>query len=532
MSQSLVRAAVVGAALSLFALCGMADLKSLAKSLFFILLANTGLLVLLSMAGSKRFASLSAMVVNAALITHFCTEGFLHFQYGLRFTDPVVSDALGAANVDEALEFVAHYWPTLAMTVALCASAIALLAWIEIKVPEAAAAGPRTSAIAGGLTVLFMALHFNPSMRAENPFFYWSNYVIAYQESAKQLHEMRALMAHAGKIEDLTYSGPEKHTVVLVVGESVNRSNLSLYGYQRKTTPHLDAQRKDLLVFGDVLSSDSATIQSVVKMLTPATLDNPKFNPAMPTVLTQARQAGYEVHWISNQQRNDGPIQMLAEQADHSVFINQRTGRKATSLDGGLVPHLKEVLDNPAPKKFIVVHLMGAHLDYDLRYPKSFAKFDGMDDSVGVSMKQASRPFWIRNARNEYDNAILYGDHVLNSLLGSLRQSAGRDPATFVYVSDHGQEVGHSRNFSGHSKADASGYQIPLIMWTNREDKLAAVDRDALEARPYQADVLDHTIVGLLDIHTASYRAESDLLNPLFKRAARYLNGRHYSPDT
>jgi heptose-I-phosphate ethanolaminephosphotransferase len=530
MAQSLARATLVAAALCLFALSGMADLKALAKSLFFIVLANTGLVALLATAGTRKLASRLALVANAAIVIHSCIEGFLYFQYGLTFKDSVVADALGATNPDEVAEFFLHYWPSLALVSALGVTAIAQLVWLEKRLPETAPPDAWARATSGSIALLFIALHFNPTMRAENPFFYWPRYYATYHDSVAQLDAMRAQMAGKQDIEELSYSGPARHTVVLVVGESVNRANLSLYGYQRKTTPHLDAQRKDLLVFGDVVSSDAATIQSVVKMLTPATLKNPGFNPSKPTVLTQARQAGYEVHWISNQQRNDGPIQMLAEQADNAVFINQRTGRNATSLDEGLIPHLKNVLQRPAPKKFIVVHLMGAHLHYDLRYPKRFARFKDADDRVHASMKQASRPFWIRNARDEYDNAILYGDHVLNGLLGNLQRSVGAEPATFLYVSDHGQEVGHSRNFSGHSATDASGYEIPLILWTNREDKVAAAARDSLEARPYQADVLDHTIVGLLDIRSASYQADRDLLSADFKPPIRTLNGRRYTP--
>jgi heptose-I-phosphate ethanolaminephosphotransferase len=529
MSQSLLRASVAAVALCLFALCGMADLKALVKSLFFILLANTGLVAMLAMAGGRKLASRFAIVANAAIVIHSCIEGFLYFQYGLTFKDSVVADALGATNADEVAEFLIHYWPSLAMVSGFGGAAIALMVWLEKRLPATSAADVWARATSGGIALLFVALHFNPTMRAENPFFYWPRYYTVYHDLMAQLDEMRSQMAGGQRaIEGLTYAGPEKHTVVLVVGESVNRANLSLYGYQRKTTPKLDAQRKNLLVFGDVVSSDAATIQSVVKMLTPATLKEPKFDLSKPSVLSQARQAGYEVHWISNQQRNDGAIQMLAEQADHAVFTNKRTGRNATSLDESLIPHLDEVLNRPAPKKFIVVHLMGAHLHYDLRYPKPFAKFQNADDRVYVSMKKASRPFWIRNARNEYDNAILYGDHVLNALLTRLQSTAGSEPASLLYVSDHGQEVGHSRNFSGHSATDASGYEIPLIMWTNREDKIPAAARDALEARPYQADVLDHTIVGLLDIHSASYQADRDLLSPAFRPPVRYLNGRSY----
>ena len=58
----------------------------------------------------------------------------------------------------------------------------------------------------------------------------------------------------------------------------------------------------------------------------------------------------------------------------------------------------------------------------------------------------------------------------------------------------------------------------------------AADARTSLEARPYQADVLDHTIVGLLDIRTASYQPDRDLLSAEFKPPVRYLNGRSYTP--
>jgi heptose-I-phosphate ethanolaminephosphotransferase len=533
MAQSLARTVAVWAALILFALCGMADFKALAKSLFFILLANAGLVTVVAMLAGSRLASRFAIVANGAILVHSCIEGFLYFQYGMTFRDSAVMDALGATNADETMEFLVHYWPALAIVTTLGVLAIAFILWVEKCLPTALAPSRiPASALGGVLAVLFMALHFNPTMRAENPFFYWPRYYRVCQESARQLDAMRAELAagRTNNVEAVSYAGPEKHTVVLVVSESVNRANLSLYGYQRKTTPKLDARRQNLLVFGDVVSSDAATIQSVIKMLTPATLGKPQFDLARPSVLAQARQAGYEVHWISNQQRNDGAIQMLAEQADYSVFINKRTGRNATSLDEGLLPHLSRVLHRPAPKKFIVVHLMGAHLHYDLRYPKPFARFQDADDRVEVSMKAASRPFWIRNARNIYDNAILYGDHVLDAVLAKLQSAAGEEAASLLYVSDHGQEVGHSRNFSGHSATDASGYEIPLIMWTNREDKVAAAPRDALEARPYQADVLDHTLVGLLDIRTASYQPADDLLSAAFKPPARFLNGRSYSP--
>ncbi len=60
------------------------------------------------------------------------------------------------------------------------------------------------------------------------------------------------------------YTGPANNTVVWIIGESTNRSNMSLYGYGRRTTPMLDALRNQLVVFQDVISSEPATMSSLL----------------------------------------------------------------------------------------------------------------------------------------------------------------------------------------------------------------------------------------------------------------------------
>jgi glucan phosphoethanolaminetransferase (alkaline phosphatase superfamily) len=63
--------------------------------------------------------------------------------------------------------------------------------------------------------------------------------------------------------------------VVWIIGESLNRANMSLYGYERPTSPTLESMRKELIVFRDVVSSAPATMDSLMKMLTPADLNDP-----------------------------------------------------------------------------------------------------------------------------------------------------------------------------------------------------------------------------------------------------------------
>jgi heptose-I-phosphate ethanolaminephosphotransferase len=145
-------------------------------------------------------------------------------------------------------------------------------------------------------------------------------------------------------------------------------------------------------------------------------------------------------------------------------------------------------------------------------------------------MKQAGRSIWIRHKRNQYDNAILYGDHVLASLIEMTRTASVGRPAALLFSADHGQEVGHTRNHAGHSSADNSGYEIPMLIWDSAP-KQSEAQKTALENRPYQTDHLDHTLLGLLDISTKYYAATRDVLSSQFLPSARKINGLHYLPE-
>jgi heptose-I-phosphate ethanolaminephosphotransferase len=523
--QAAVRAAITCSGLVVFWQLGMQDLQSLGKAAAFTVIANLGLagLSLLLPASMRRLAGRAALALNALVLLTAAVEGFLFWLYDLTPKHLVVADAILGSNPDEAREFVVHYWQHLLLAAALPASLTALLAWAERRLgrgPHAHAAPTRGHGRWLGSLLLgaFCALHLNPTMAEENPLVYWPAYLKDYRAQRAFMDEIKRKVARdiaASSHLEAGYTGPDQHTVVLVLGESVNRANWSLYGYGRATTPGLDARRDELLVFRNVRSSDAATVQSLLKMLTPATIEAPDAWHDQPNVLALARRAGYRVYWLSNQEQADGPIQILAEYAHEQLFVNSGHGREARSLDERLLPQLDRILAAPAPRKLVVVHMQGAHLRYDLRYPPAFDRFSNMDDGVAAGLIAAGRPYWIRQARNQYDNAMLYGDHVLSGILDRVRRGARARPSSLLFVSDHGQEVGHHRDFAGHSSRDPSGYQVPLLLWTSRADKLAG-GRAALEARAYRTDNLDHTLVGLLDIHTEGYRPEHDLLSERF----------------
>ncbi|MGK5047390.1 phosphoethanolamine transferase [Janthinobacterium sp. GB4P2] len=464
-------------------------------------------------------------------------KGFLRGYFGMRPNPNAVLQAMFATDQAETGEFFLHNSIALAqsavwfvlVTVALLLADRQLLRWQAAR--GSAVPGLLQKGFAATMAVFLVLLHVNTTMRRENPALFWP---LRYQQYKAQLEAMKsmqhALTAAMAAPRDwhVRYAGEDARTVILVIGESTNRASMSLYGYARATTPRLDAMRSRLLVFNDVISPASSTVESMMTMLTPADIGNPDAWMAKPNLLMLAEAAGYKTFWVSNQTRNDGWIGLLAGEADESDFINYGTGRGENNFDGKLFQPFARALADSAPKKLIVVHLLGAHPSYDMRYPSRFAHFDQAQDAVSAQMASQGRSSWVRSRRDEYDNAIRYGDYVLGNLIGMADQGKAGRAVSLLFVSDHGQEVGYSRNHAGHSASDKSGYEIPMLIWNKQQAPQSTAARAALENRPYQTDKLDATVLGLLKIETRYYAAHDDILSGAFQPVQRFMNGLQY----
>jgi len=118
---------------------------------------------------------------------------------------------------------------------------------------------------------------------------------------------------------------------------------------------------------------------------------------------------------------------------------------------------------------------------------------------------------------NAYDNSIVATDRVLAGTIAWLERRSADHATALVYMSDHGESLGELGVFLHglpYQFAPDVQTRVPYIAWlgpglaARRGIDLGCVGR-GLDAPPSH-DNLYHTVLGLLDVTTPTYRPELD----------------------
>jgi len=509
--------------LSLWAL-GLARSQDAAKTTLWWF-ALGGSLLALSQSLSPRAAARTWLMLCLVFGLDSAVQGVIRGFFGALPQPGVIAEALANTTPSESWGFVLEQRGPIARST-LYWALWCLIGWRGYHAWRQAQA-PAPSRKRWGLLSLLLAfaglLHANPSMLGHEPFLRWGVLYMRHQQARQEMQnllgERQALWAQRDAWQtQLTDSRPG--TVVVFIGESANRMNWGLYGYPRDTTAPLTEAFKTLggqsLIYRQARSTQAFTLPSLRLALTPATEARPGLWREAPDFVLLARAAGYHVRWLSNQPGQDGWLASLARGADEHTFINSGNWRDSSTEDDDLVPVLRQQLQGAAPThELIVVHLLGQHFHYALRCGKQSGPFaDVNDDAVMQTLRAQGRSSSIRQARNDYDNATFCGARSVAQLLQTVAQSRPGRPVRALYFSDHGQEVGHFRDFAGHSEQDESGYTVPLWIWNSPAAQ--ALDDRHLNA-PIRLDSLDQALQHLMGVRSRWYEAEQDFLSAQYK---------------
>ncbi|RZS86582.1 sulfatase-like hydrolase/transferase [Pigmentiphaga kullae] len=446
-------------------------------------------------------------------------RSYLTATYQAAPDSSLVLGAIANTNVREGGEYLSSYWPTLLPAALVVLVAALVVAGLVALGRRSAGRSRWARVVLVSLLLVGTAAHASKPWRRLQPVAFWVNWNLSVQQLRADWADMQddrdAALARAKAVQPVV-SRPGPATVVLVISDSVNRDNLSLYGYARATTPRLMVQQRELgdsmVVMRHAWSVDASTLPSLTNMFSFGRAAGDESQH----LLALARQAGYKTWWISN--HDDVAIEhQHGRLADVVDFVNREPGRITRSLDEEILDCVQEALDDPADTKFIVVHLLGAHPHYEKRFPLGDNPFDDEVDAVEAGMMQQKRASWVRRSRHAYDAALLYHDTIVSRLLDQTR-AAGEDRSNeylaWMYLSDHGQEVGHGGNLVGHSPGTPAGYRIPAIVWRNA---LASAPATETALRPFRADWTGWTVADLLHLSWAGKEYSRSVLSTTYK---------------
>ena len=277
------------------------------------------------------------------------------------------------------------------------------------------------------------------------------------------------------------YSRTRKRpNVVLVSIDTVRADHVGAYGYDRDTTPALDALAKDSALFANTYASSPWTLPSHAALLTSLNVlrhkvryEDERLDPSLPTLADLLRSAGYFCAAFTGGGFLS-PVYGFSKGFSRYGLGQGDIGgpRLAEAAAREALPWLEANADR---EFFLFIHTYQAHSPYFSPPPYDtmftgpsphWKKFDTVEDLGGKlsffkSLPDADR----RNIIGLYDGEIRCTDDVLiKPLIAELKRLGLYDDTLIIVLSDHGEEFfdhgswGHSHNVYDES------LRVPLVM--------------------------------------------------------------------
>jgi arylsulfatase A-like enzyme len=260
--------------------------------------------------------------------------------------------------------------------------------------------------------------------------------------------------------------------VLLITIDTLRADHVGCYGYDRETTPNLDALADSSVRYANVLSTSSWTLPAHASLFTglyPAEhgvqIPRAALPPSAPTLQGLLGERGYETF-----------------AATSHVYLGDRWGfdRDWKFFDGSMGPHSAhrpvanaivsgalrwlEQLKEPERPFFIWLHIFDPHWDYSppppfdtIFDPGYTGRMTGRYNSLKPFIRALAEgpqpelsPRDLEHLLALYDGEIRYVDHELGPLFEALREREMFDSTLIAVTSDHGEEFMEHGSLEGH----------------------------------------------------------------------------------
>jgi arylsulfatase A-like enzyme len=288
---------------------------------------------------------------------------------------------------------------------------------------------------------------------------------------------------------------PKPRNVIFIVIDALRADHLGAYGYERDTTPNLDALAGRSILFTRAYSAASWTLPSLASYMTsvypsvhglrrpPTAEDHSALSREFITLAESLKEAGYQTASITSQPwitDNMG----LTQGFDMVRAVSHASAPgEAQVLTEALIEWLGKKRD---PGFFLYAHYMGPHSPYDVpseftgRYTTSrpvpeivarfhkLYEFESEAEAYKTIVDRAARGDLSSEAisymRDEYDEKLAFTDASLGLLFDHLEHSGLMEDTLVIVTADHGEAFyEHGTIFHGQHIHEEL-VRVPLII--------------------------------------------------------------------
>jgi membrane-anchored protein YejM (alkaline phosphatase superfamily) len=226
----------------------------------------------------------------------------------------------------------------------------------------------------------------------------------------------------------------KKPHIFVFISDATSRHHLSVYGYQRPTSPNLEAFKNDAVLFSNAFSPASDTYQNVQSIFSGRYVGRvPRDTPEVTSQLCEVLgKAGY--------------MMLIPGVLSGLGVLGNSCPSEAQLTYTGMEPQDLEVVGkslaaNPKSPHFVYIHVFGGH-----------PPFRGTSGKFGQS------------ALDQYDESVWQADQQFGQLVSWLKERKLYDDSLILFSADHGLGLGKHWDMGSFSKLYRDGIEVPLLV--------------------------------------------------------------------
>ena len=228
-----------------------------------------------------------------------------------------------------------------------------------------------------------------------------------------------------------TTATPERSPVIIISVDTLRADHLPMYGYAKVETPHLDALRRDSILFTNAFAHVPLTLPSHASIFTGLLPPNHgvrsnigyQMRGETPSITSLLRASGYATGGAISSYVLRGSTGMSNAFDFYDDTISNRAGAAIGTLqrsgDATVAVAKRWIEQREKQPFFFFLHLFEPHAPY-----------------------AAPEPFRSRYASVPYDGEIAATDAIVGEFLAFLKTRGIYDRATIIFLSDHGEGLG------------------------------------------------------------------------------------------